>query len=486
MQDVYGAPGDVLFSDDFDVGAGCDTLAPQWTTTSTNLGGIGTQTSNSGNCAMFTRGNVVSNTSITIDLGTVTGADLDLWVRRGADSFSEDTDAGEDLVIEYIDEFGLWIALTALAGSGTNGQIINLNFEIPADGLHAALQIRFRQTGGNGGPPANSGIGYDYWHIDDVVLTETGTPPPPPPTSSLGAGLCDDFESGFTNWQTTDTVASGINNDTANSTVNSMFLRHNAVTTTALPFDSAGVSDFEVWVRRGADSFSENPDGGENLVVQYLNASSTWVTLETFTGSGTQGQIFNRTYNLPDAGRHANFRVRFTLTSGSGSDFDYWHVDDVCFVAGAADIEISKTITFEQDPVNGATDPFAIPGGWMIYELTVTNNGIGVPDDNSLVISDSLDVNTTFFAGDFDGGGSPFVFTNGTGAQDSGLSLPFNALGDIADGVEFLDGLSSSITPNPDFDEDVREFVITFPGQMAGSSDAGSPTFSIEYRVRLE
>ena len=482
---AYAAPGDVLFSDDFDNGGGCRGLSPQWITSDTNLGGTSTQTANSGNCAMFTRGGAVANTSVSINLASVTGADLDVWIRVGADSFSEDVDAGEDLAIEYFDSTGLWQTLDTLAGSLPNGQIQNLSFEIPAAGLHAGLQLRFRQVAGSGGPPANNGIGWDYWHIDDVTVTETGTAPPPPGTSNLGPGVCDDFEAGFGNWQTSNTTASAINSDTFNSASSSMFLRHQAVTTTALPFNSAGVSDFEVWIRRGADSFSENPDGNENLTVEYLDDTNNWVTLESFIGSGTPGEIFNRTYALPDAGRHANFRVRFSLASGSGSDFDYWHVDDVCFVAGTPDVVITKDITFEQDPVNGGSNPFAIPGAWVVYSLTVTNNGIGLPDSDSLVISDTLDANTTFFAGDFDSA-TPFRFTDGAGAAASGLSLPFNTLGDPGDGVEFFNGGGTSITPIVDFDPAVREFRITFPGQLSGASASGSPTFTLEYRARVE
>ena len=479
------APGDILFQDNFDSGALCSPLAPNWTTSNTNLGGTSTQTSNSANCSMFLRGDVVTNTSIVVDLSGATGAELAMWIRRGADSFSEDPDSGEDLAIEYLDSSSTWNTLEIIPGGAGFGTIFNRTYTIPSLGLHANFQFRARHTGGNGGPPANGGIGWDYYHIDDVTLTETGTPPPPI-TSTLGADQCDDFESGFGNWQTTSSTRSAINNDTFNSSNSSLFLRHDTVTTTANPFDTAGVASFDVWIRRGSDLFSENPDGGENLVVQYLDSTSSWITLETFTGSGTQGQIFVRSYALPDAGRHPNFRVRFTFTGASGSDFDYWHVDDVCFPAGTPNLTLQKNITFEQDPVNGGTDPYAIPGGWVLYEIIVTNTGIGLNDDNSLVIEDTLDANVSFFAGDLDGGGSPFRFTDGSGVNSSGLSLPFNTLGDLTDGVEFFDSTDSLMTPDPNFDPDVSRFAITFPGQIQGASDTSNPTFTIEYRALIK
>ena len=482
---AYAAPGDVLFSDDFDDGALCTTLSPNWTTSNTNLGGVSTQTSNSANCSMFTRGGAVANTSVVVDLSTVAGAELSIWIRRGADSFSEDPDGGEDLVVEYLSNIGTWVALETFLGGTGFGVSFSRTYEIPAMGLHANFQFRVRQTGGSGGPPANSGIGWDYYHMDDVDLTETGTPPPPI-TSDLGAGQCDDFESGFGNWQTSVASRSGINTNTSNSTSNSMFVRHATVTTTANPFDSAGSASFDVWIRRGSDAFSENPETNENLIVEYLDNSLSWVTLETFLGSGTPGQIFVRSYALPDAGRHANFSVRFTLTNGSGSDFDYWHIDDVCFPAGTPNLTVQKDITFEWDPVNEATDPFAIPGGWVLYNVTVTNTGIGLNDDDSLVLEDVLDTNVEFYAGDLNGSGSPFRFTDGTGASSSGLTLPFTSLGDLTDGVVFFDDLDAAIIPTAGFDADVRRFTITFPGQISGSSDSGDPTFTIEYRAQIK
>ena len=82
------------------------------------------------------------------------------------------------------------------------------------------------------------------------------------------------------------------------------------------------------------DNVSENPDGGENLLMQYLDANGVWRTLEGFAGGGTPGERFDRTgaaayvLNAADA-LHPNFRVRFAHTGGSGGNFDWWHVDNV-------------------------------------------------------------------------------------------------------------------------------------------------------------
>ncbi len=483
---AFAAPGDTLFSDDFETGASCDPLTGIWTTTSTNLSGIGSQTSSSGLCSMFTRGDVVTITGPVVDLSGAAGADLTGWLRQGADAFSEDVDAGEDLTLEYIDSLGVWQSLITYPGADPPGTVELISFALPSNAMHANFQLRFRQIGGSGGPPSNGGIGYDYWHIDDIVITESGTIAPPPPSSNLAANTCDDFENGFGNWETSNSSRSGINSDTFNSSGNSMYLRHDTVTTTSLPFNSGGVNEMTVWVRRGADSFSENPDNGENLTLQYFNASSTWVSLETFTGSGSQGQIFNRTYALPTAAQHANFRVRFVYPFASGSDFDYWHIDDVCFNGAGPDFSVVKDVIVEQDPINGTSNPRGIPGAWATYSITVTNNGAGSVDAGSMTIGDLIDTNTTLFTGDFNGLGSPFRFTDGTGADASGLSLSFGGISDATDGVIFRDGVGTSMTPTGGFDPAVASFELQFNGAMNGTASGGNPTFTIEYRVLIE
>lgn len=467
----------VVFSDDFDSGAGCGTLSPNWTTDDATRAGINTDTANSGNCSLFTRHGVVTVTSSTVDLSGASFATLEAWVRKGDDSFSENPDTNEDLVLEYRDAGGTWIALQTFSATAiANGGITTVTTTLPVAALHAAFQMRWRQTGG-------SGSDFDYWHVDDVVLTEnTGLPPAP---TVLNANGCEDFENGFGNFTTTDTTRSGIGSQTANSPGNSLFLRHNTVTVTSIAINTPTLNEITIWVRRGSDSFSENPEGAENLVLEYFNSSGNWIALETFTGAGTQGQIFNRTYTATADMRHANFRFRITQTSGSGSDFDYWHVDDLCFSSAPPNIGVDKTSVIVSDPVNGTTNPKALPGAIIRYTLTVENTGLGVPDGGSVVVTDELPADTTMFVGNLGGGGSPFIFTDGTGSDATSLSIDFASLGSASDGVIFLDASSSNITPVIDFDGAVRSFAIRMTGTMNGTTGGGTPAFTIQYDVRL-
>ena len=463
------APGDILFSDNFNDA----TLAP-WTTTNAARSGIltGAQVAASGSGA-YTRNDPVTVTSPTFN-AAVPAARLTIWIRRGDDAFSEDPDGGEDFYVEYQRADSSWGLLQIYLGSGTNGQIINASFNLPADALHGALAIRVRQIAG-------SGFDWDYWHFDDVVVTETAVPPP------IAVGTCDDFESGLANWTINQTTGfAGINGATSSSPSNSLFLNGGVVNVDSIVIDTSDVSlnNLTVWIRRGADSFSEDPDGGENLVVEYLNNVATWVALETFNGAGGPGQIFVRSYNLPVAGRHVNFQLRLRMTGGNGAPWDFWHVDDVCFdQIIAPGLLISKVALTLTDPINGGSNPKAIPGAVIRYTIDVANQGLGSPDNNSIVITDPVPAGTALFVDT--SGGDPIVFIDG--AVSSGLGYTYAT--DVTFSNQVGGGPPYTYIPVPDaqgFDPVVTGYRINPTGVMNPTVGSNVPSFSIQFRVRIE
>ena len=466
---VLAAPGDTLFSDDFE-----DGTLPAWTTTNGAFSGVSNAAGFGNGFGAFTRNGVVTLTSPTFN-AAVPEAQLDIWVRRGADFFSEDTDAGEDFVLEYQRADSSWGSLRTYFGSGTNGQIYNDSFILPPDALHGSLALRVRQTGG-------SGFDFDYWHIDDVVVTEIA------PAPGVGVGSCDDFESGLTtNWNVNPTTGfAGISAVTSQSPNNSLFLNGGVVEVESNDVDTSPITfgDLTVWIQRGSDLFSEDPDGGENLVLEYLDDIGTWVALETFTGAGTQGQIFNRSYTLPAAGRHANFRLRFRMTGGSGAPWDFWHIDDVCFDLNPDPIlNVTKLAQTVSDPINGATGAKAIPGATVRYTIGVTNQGIGAVDSDTMVITDAVPANTALFVDDTSG--DPIVFNNGTTV--SGLTYDFAT--DVTFSNQPGGGAPYTYVPVPDaqgFDPAVTGYRINPGGAMNGSVGGNNPSFNLLVIVRVE
>jgi len=316
---LMAAPGDILFSDDFESG-----LA-SWTVIS-NGGdaGISGATFNSASNSLFTRWNNVTVTSISIDTSAAAQIELTAWIRRGDDTFSEDPDGFENLIVEYLDSSGTWITVATYIGDGNQGEIFNLSSRLASAAIHANFQIRIQQITGDGSD-------WDYWHIDDVVITEV----------ALSTFTCDDFESGLTNWTSTNNGGdTGISGATFNSASNSLFTRWGEVTLTSVEVDTGSFGEVEIkaWIQRGDDAFSENPEGAENLELSYLDDAGAWIILETFTGNGTPGEIFDRTYTLPATAMHSGFRLRIEQLGGDSVDWDYWHIDDVCIQDSQAGI----------------------------------------------------------------------------------------------------------------------------------------------------
>ena len=467
---AMAAPGDVLFSDDFNRAA----LGP-WTTTNASRSGIltGPQVSQSPSGGAYTRNGIVTVTSPTF-FAAVPAARLDIWVRRGSDAFSEDTDNNEDFAVEYQRADGTWGLLRYYFGSGVNGQIYTDSFVLPADALHGALAIRARQTGG-------SGFDWDYWHFDDVRVEEIATAPP------LAVGSCEDFENGLNNWTVSaSTGLAGINNSTANSPANSLFLNGGVVEVTSLPVDTTNplFGDVTVWIRRGSDAFSENPDAGEDLVIEYRDDVGSWIALETFTGSGGQGQIFSRTYTLPAAARHAGFQLRVRMLGGSGNTWDFWHIDDVCLPERIIPVlMVSKVALTLSDPVNGSTNPKAIPGATVEYTLGVSNQGPGAVDADSIVITDPLSPDVALYVDS--SGGDPVQFVDG--GVPSGLSYSYAT--DVSFSNQPGGGPPYNYNPVPDaqgFDPNVTGFRVNPSGLMNPAGGGGNPSFNIRFRVRVE
>ncbi|MEM9209004.1 MAG: LamG domain-containing protein, partial [Pseudomonadota bacterium] len=171
---------------------------------------------------------------------------------------------------------------------------------------------------------------------------------------------CETFENGLSNWTIASSGGSaGTSTATAATGSSSLFTRWDPVTVTSNSVDLAGSFSVELtaWVQRGNDSFSEDPDGSENLVIEYLDGGGGWVALQTYTGDGTPGEVFTPVFSLPADALHSGFQVRFRQTAGDGVDWDYWHVDDVC-LTGSQQI----LYTFEDAAWTGAPGEVADTG----------------------------------------------------------------------------------------------------------------------------
>ena len=164
----------------------------------------------------------------------------------------------------------------------------------------------------------------------------------------------DDFErtSLGSNWNIISSGgSSGTTTHTSYSGIRSLYTS-GKVSTESKSFDTSSLSHVSIsaWIRKGADSFSENPDGGENLQIQYLNSSSSWITIHEFLGGGTQGEMYLLTENLNNA-LHNNFKIRVRQINGT-NNYDYWYVDNLLV---STDTVTDSVDTFNFDTINTRT-----------------------------------------------------------------------------------------------------------------------------------
>ena len=159
-------------------------------------------------------------------------------------------------------------------------------------------------------------------------------------------------------------------------------------------------------------------------------------------------------------------------------------------ISPSPEIETIKSVQTLSDPVNGSSNPKAIPGAVVQYTITSSNSGFAVTDTDSVIITDSIPANTEMFVGDIAAVGSgPLAFIDGS--TSSALSYTFTALGSSTDDIEFSSdgGVTYTYTPVPDadgFDSNITHFRGLTGGAFAASNGTSKPGFSFQFRVRVQ
>ncbi|MEM8548762.1 MAG: hypothetical protein AAGF46_11455, partial [Pseudomonadota bacterium] len=144
---------------------------------------------------------------------------------------------------------------------------------------------------------------------------------------------------------------------------------------------------------------------------------------------------------------------------------------------------VLKSVQTIADPVNGATNPKAIPGADVRYSITVSNTGLGPVDSGSLVVTDALPTDLALFIDATNG--VPFSFTDGAAASE--LAFDFSA------NIAFTNAPGGAgpfnYTPVPDgdgYDPAITGFEVRPQGIFIGTPDPGAPTsFTLSFIARV-
>lgn len=199
--------------------------------------------------------------------------------------------------------------------------------------------------------------------------------------------------------------------------------------------------------------------------------------------SGADTKTFELLYAIPPAAPAGNWTMRVLATEGTEGTVTDSGVGVFQVSPLNPNLLVLKSVQTVSDPVNNLLNPKAIPGAVVMYSITLTNQGQGTVDANSLIISDVIPANTSLFVDT--GSGDPIAFVNGGVA--SGLSYDFS--NDVSFSNQPGGGAPYSYTPVPDtdgFDANATGISVNPTGTMNGASGGNNPSFTIRFRVRVE
>lgn len=235
-----------------------------------------------------------------------------------------------------------------------------------------------------------------------------------------------------------------------------------------------------------SDPFGSADITGANIeIINPLGVTVQAFTPMTSVATTPSTRTYEFLYTVPAAGPQGNWTTRVVANEGTEGTVTDLGVNT--FVVGLPNISVLKSALTLSDPVNNATNPKAIPGALVQYQLLVTNSGLGPTDSNSVVISDNFGSNLQFA---FGSPLNPVTFVNG--AVSSGLTFTFTNLADNTDDVDFSnDGGSTFITPLVDgagYDitsPPINYIRINPQGAFNASSGSGDPSFTVRFRLRV-
>lgn len=216
--------------------------------------------------------------------------------------------------------------------------------------------------------------------------------------------------------------------------------------------------------------------------------------------NSTASKTFEQTFTLAeDSEPLGDWVISVTGFEGLEGDVEHTQVNTFRVIPFQPNINLNKTVTVVNDPINGISNPKAIPGAELKYNIQAINTGRGFADDGSVSIQDEIATDAELFIGNLTcigrgpgSGAGPVCFKDGTTPNESGLTYDFNAINDLIDNVQFSqDGIDFTYEPvngGDDYDDTIRFIRITPIGNLSASDKAVSfePQFNFEYQIRLK
>jgi hypothetical protein len=262
------------------------------------------------NAAGLPAGDYAMNLDATDQIASVKLRALFIGFDTGEISFDvqhQGVEAGESLLVEYVDIVSGWQPLTTVTSDGVNSTgFERVRVAMPLFAKHDDLAIRFTAQGSDG---------TDDWHIDNVAarLFEGNSVP-------WGTGFENGIDTSF-DWLSS---SASLTTEAAAEGSNAARLA-NAGTMTSRPIDFTTASGAVYLRLRTRDAGVE---AGESLTIEYSDIVGAWQTLTTIASDGADSGDFDlHQISLPFAAFGPAMAVR--ITSNANAADDVWYIDDV-------------------------------------------------------------------------------------------------------------------------------------------------------------
>ena len=401
---------------------------------------------------------------------------------------------------------------TTIVGGGLQGVMfavrfasIRLNLQLTGARAAAADQFAFNINATSGGATLASGTssGTGNGPFTAATLT-TASALPLTLTQAMAAGSANpltDYRSSLT---CTNTVSSSTPLPTGAITTSYSFGALQVGDLVTCTFTNTVVPHLQLTKALGTGGRRFNTD----QFVMNINQGSTTVATTTTTGttttvtSATTPQVMvsaGTAYAFAEVGAGTTSLLQYTAAMTCTNAFTGSSTALPSAVGGAvtpqmgdvisctitntrraanATLTLVKTSSVLSDPINGSTNPKAIPGAIVQYSILVSNTGPTAVDSNSVLLIDALPGQMLV------GTAATPTFTQGSPTS----ALTFNATNDIrysnaATAPTTYAGCT--YTPVAAYDPAVKFVCVNPKGTMAGSTGT-PPSFTISFRAQLQ
>lgn len=176
-------------------------------------------------------------------------------------------------------------------------------------------------------------------------------------------------------------------------------------------------------------------------------------------------------------------QATFTFTNSVGPVVKTYNVTDTTTVKAAPSLTVLKSVQTFSDPFNNTTNPKAIPGAVILYNIMVTNSGVGAVDNNAMVITDAIPANTVMCVSNICSN-PPMTFVCSTTPP---CGLTFNYASAVSYSNQPNGVAPFNYTPTPDgngYDASVTGVRINPSGILNGTG-GGNPSFNVYFKVKV-